>query len=414
MKVQVKLVLLLVCLSAGLVFGAAKGAKDVKVEPKDTKAAQETTAPAKETAVKAEVKAEATEAKPEVMPTVKAIEPNITESNGVAATVNGVDIMEKDVDAKVNSFMERAAAQIPPNMVDQYKIQVHGQVLESMIIEKLLDDQIKSKGIKITDEDVNNRLNEIATQRGTTVEQLKEAITAQGQSMDEVKDKVKKMLGYEKLPPAAEVNDADAKAYYEENQEDFNQPEQVKASHILVKVAPTATPEDKAAAKAKIEGLLKQVKAGGDFAQLARENSDCPSKANGGDLGFFRKDAMVKEFSDAAFAMKVGEVSNIVETQFGYHIIKVTDRKEAGMTSFEKAKPDIIKNMSEQKKQEGLMKFVEKTKADANIVYPPGKEPKPRMPMMQRPSRPGTPGSQSKPSEIKPPEPKKTVESAPK
>jgi peptidyl-prolyl cis-trans isomerase C len=201
-------------------------------------------------------------------------------------------------------------------------------------------------------------------------------------------------MSYEKLIGPVEVNDAEAKAFYEENKEDFNTPEQVKASHILVKVDATAAPEQKAAAKAKAEGLLKQVKAGGDFATLAKENSDCPSKERGGDLGFFDRGTMVKEFADAAFAMKVGQVSDVVETQFGYHIIKVTDRKDGGLTSFEKAKPEIIKSLSDKKKGELFKQLIEKIKAEAKITYPAGKEPKPAMPMMPRGPRPTPPPQQ--------------------
>ena len=390
MRVNLKLVLLVVCVSAGLVFGAAKGAKDVKVEHKDTKAeVKDANTPAKD--VKPEVKPAAPEAK------VMVAEPNASkvaaESNGIAATVNGIVIKDTEVDAKVSAYMERMAAQIPPNMVEQYKTQIRGQALESMIVEQLLAEQIKKAGIDITEKDVNDKLNEIVAAQpgGMTIESFKAMLAAQGQSFDVVKGQIKKTLGYEKLLGAVEVNDAEAKAFYNENKEDFNTPEQVQASHILIKVAPTATPEEKTAARAKIDGLLKQVKAGGDFAALAKENSDCPSKAKGGDLGFFDKSSMVKEFADAAFAMKAGQVSDVLETQFGYHIIKVTDRKEGGLTPFDKAKTDIVKTLQEKKKGEMFRQLIEKAKAGAKIEYPPGKEPQPKMPMMPRGARPGMP-----------------------
>ena len=315
MRINIKMVLLLVCVSAGLVFGAAKGAKDVKVEPKDTKAAvEDANMPAKD--VKTEVKTEVKEAKPEVKaevktaaPEPKVAEPNAVaaEDNGIAVTVNGIVIKDADVDAKVNAYMTRTAAQIPPNMVEQYKNQMRPQVVDSMVMETLLDEQIKKSGINVTESDVNGKLNEIiaAQPGGMTMESFKAMLAAQGQSFDQIKGQIKKTLGYEKLIGPVEVNDAEAKAFYDENKEDFNTPEQVKASHILVKVDAAATPEVKAAAKTKIEGLLKQVKAGGDFAALAKENSDCPSKERGGDLGFFDKSSMVKEFADAAFAMKL-------------------------------------------------------------------------------------------------------------
>ena len=403
MRISMRMVLSVVCLLAGMVlYGCQESnapATGVKTEAKEAKPA-----------VKAEVK----EVKPEVKPEVKAevpaapeakvmvAEPNAgkvaAEDNGIAATVNGIVIKDAEVDAKVSTYMERMAAQIPPNMVEQYRTQIRGQALESMIVEQLLAEQVKKMGISITDKDVNDKLNEIiaAQPGGMTMESFKAMLAAQGQSFDVVKGQIKKTLGYEKLLGAVEVNDAEAKAFYDENKEDFNKPEQVKASHILVKVAPTATPEEKTAAKAKIDGLLKQVKGGGDFAALAKENSDDPgSKIMGGDLGFFDRNTMVKEFADTAFAMKVGQVSNVVETQYGYHIIKVTDRKEGGLTSFDKAKADIVRSLQDKKKNELFRQLIEKVKAGAKIEYPPGKEPKPRMPMMQRPPRPNTPAPQT-------------------
>jgi peptidyl-prolyl cis-trans isomerase C len=408
MRISVRMVLSVVCLLAGMVLyqGCQKGVGTTTETPKKSVQAEvkpvvkDANVPAKD--VKTKVKEAKVEAKA-AAPAAKdmAVEPNLgkvaAEDNGIAVTVNGIVIKDADVDAKVSVYMERMAAQIPPNMVEQYKTQIRGQALESMIVEQLLTEQIKKAGIDITEKDVNDKLNEIVAAQpgGMTMESFKTMLAAQGQSFDVVKGQIKKTLGYEKLLGAIEVNDAEAKAFYNENKEDFNTPEQVKASHILIKVAPTATPEEKAAAKAKIDGLLKQVKAGGDFAALAKENSDCPSKAKGGDLGFFDRSSMVKEFADAAFAMKVGQVSNVVETQFGYHIIKVTDRKEGGLTPFDKAKADIVKSFQDKKKSELFKQLIEKVKAGANIEYPPGKEPKPRMPMMPRGPRPNAPAPQT-------------------
>ena len=115
-------------------------------------------------------------------------------------------------------------------------------------------------------------------------------------------------------------------------------PEQVRASHILIStkpIDPNADPNQaKAQAKDKAEELLKKVKDGADFAALAKENSDCPSNAQGGDLGLFPRGQMVKPFEDAAFALKVGEISDLVETQFGYHIIKVTEHQDPNQITF--------------------------------------------------------------------------------
>jgi peptidyl-prolyl cis-trans isomerase C len=165
------------------------------------------------------------------------------------------------------------------------------------------------------------------------------------------------------------VGTDDAKKFYDENPGQFERPEQVQASHILVKVEAGATEDAKAEAKKEAEEILKKVKAGGDFAALAKEHSDCPSSAQGGDLGLFGRGQMVKEFEETAFGMKPGDISGLVETQFGYHIIKVTDKKEAGKIAFDEVKDDLEKYLTQRKQQEFLQEYREKMKSEAKIEY---------------------------------------------
>ncbi|MRR07152.1 MAG: peptidylprolyl isomerase, partial [Deltaproteobacteria bacterium] len=113
--------------------------------------------------------------------------------------------------------------------------------------------------------------------------------------------------------------------------------------------------------------LLKRAKAGEDFAVLAKDNSTCPSAAQGGNLGYFGKGQMVPAFETAAFSLKSGEISEVVETQFGYHIIKVTDKKPAGTVPFAEAKNDIIEYLKTQKIQQDISKYVEKLRKEAKI-----------------------------------------------
>lgn len=182
------------------------------------------------------------------------------------------------------------------------------------------------------------------------------------------KDIVINNLVEKEIVPKVKVTDEEAKKFYDENKEKlFKKPEQVKASHILCGVDPKATKEDKEKAKEKAEKLLKEVKAGKDFAELAKANSTCPSKAQGGDLGFFGKGQMVPAFESAAFAMKPGEVSNVVETQFGYHIIKVTEKKDAGSASFDEVKDRINEYLKNQKIQKGVLDYIANLKEKAKI-----------------------------------------------
>ncbi len=188
------------------------------------------------------------------------------------------------------------------------------------------------------------------------------------------------------------ISDDDAKKYFDQNKAEFQTPEQVRASHILISTRntdPNADPNKvKADAKAKAEEVLAKVKTGGDFAALAKEYSSCPSAQKGGDLGLFGRGQMVKPFEDAAFALEPNQVSGIVETEFGYHIIKVTEHKDANTTGFDAAKPKIVETLQNQKKGQLAKDFITQLKAEATIVYPPGKEPVTAAPKPAEPIKP--------------------------
>ncbi|MDO9405992.1 MAG: SurA N-terminal domain-containing protein [Polaromonas sp.] len=164
------------------------------------------------------------------------------------------------------------------------------------------------------------------------------------------------------------VNEADLKAYYDQNIQRLSGAEERRASHILI-TAPKSAPEaERQQAKAKADTLLAQLrKAPDSFAAVARQNSQDPGSApNGGDLDFFARGAMVKPFEDAAFAMKKGDISDVVESEFGYHIIRLTDIKAPKQRSFEEMKPELEADV---KKQQAQQKFSEVAEAFSNGVY---------------------------------------------
>jgi len=313
-------------------------------------------------------------------------------SDSIAVTVNGVDIPESLIETQVNSQLKKMTAQMPPTFLEQYKEQLRQQVLEKTIIEQLLDEKVKEEKIAVTDEDVTNQLKEMASQQKPplSLEDFEALVEAYGQSLDQLKQQIRKGLGYQILLQGEfagriNVTEDDARKYYSENAKRI---EQVRASHILIKpeAADPNTDPNEAKAKAKAEDLLRQIRNGADFAELAKANSSCPSSAKGGDLDFFKRDRMVPAFAKAAFELKVGQVSDIVETKFGYHIIKVTDRKD---DTFERAKDNLMATLKATKQKEIAKEYIESLKARANIVYPPGKEPNTSArPPTMAPSRP--------------------------
>jgi peptidyl-prolyl cis-trans isomerase C len=167
--------------------------------------------------------------------------------------------------------------------------------------------------------------------------------------------------------PKVTVTEEEARKFYDQNPDKFTKPETVKASHILLSVDQKATAEEKKKARENAEKLRKELAAGADFAALAKANSSDPSSQQGGDLGYFGKGQMVPAFETAAFALKPGEISEVVETQFGYHIIKLTEKKAAEKVEFKEARPRIEEYLKNQKVGAAVNDYLVETRKNAKI-----------------------------------------------
>lgn len=169
------------------------------------------------------------------------------------------------------------------------------------------------------------------------------------------------------IVPKVKVTEEDARKFYDQNPDKFTRSESVRASHILIGTDSNTSAEDKKKAREKAEKLRKDLVGGADFAKLAKDNSTCPSSQQGGDLGSFGKGQMVPPFEQAAFAMKPGEISDVVETQFGYHIIKLTEKKPAESVSFKEAQARIEEYLKGQKVNSAVMDYVAEARKSAKI-----------------------------------------------
>ena len=329
--------------------------------------------------------------------TDKPLTPSADSGVNIAVTINGIKIPESEIDKLVKPQLEMIAkqsAQLPPNFAEQYAKQLREQAIEQTIRRHLLDEKVKEAKIVITDQEVMSTIEKIAASQREplSLEEFKKKMAEYGQSFNNVKEEIRSGLARNQFMEAQwagkiNVTEEDARKYYQENPKQFETPEQVRASHILIKpvfIDPNADPnadpneakaEAKAEAKVKAEDLLKQIKGGADFAELAKANSNCPSAPSGGDLGFFPRGETTPEFEKTAFEMEIGQISDIVETEYGYHIIKVTDHKQASTTSFEQAKDEIMKQLTQNKQSEFAEEYIKSLKAGAKIVYPQGKEP---------------------------------------
>ena len=300
-------------------------------------------------------------------------------AEAVAVTVNGVDILESEIEKIIRPDLDRLADKtkyMPAGAVEEYTRQFREHAMEQLIRRVLLDGMMKEAKIEIPDEAVMSQIEEIASKQGMSVDEFAERMKQYGHTLEGIKQEISEGLARNQFMAAQwqdkiSVTEDDAKKYYDENPEKFKVPEQIRASHILITPAATGDPnEEKAKARTKIEALLAQIKDGADFAELARANSSCPSAADGGDLNFFPRGKTTPAFEKVAFGLKVGELSDIVETDYGFHIIKVTDHQDPTDIPFEQARDQIIKSLTEAKQIEFADEYLKKLRAEAEIVYP--------------------------------------------
>ena len=286
------------------------------------------------------------------------------------AVVNGTVINQAEFDSEMNRVLERLQRTGRfPNDVE--RSQIKKQVLENLIARELLYQESQKKGIKVDQKEIEAQLTALKGRFPSEVE-FKKALSTMNLTEAELRFQFERDLAIRKLLDdqiggKSTVSEKESRAYYDSNLESFKKPEQVRASHILIKVDPGADEAKKAEARTKIESLQAKLKNGEDFGALAKEYSEGPSGPKGGDLGFFGRGQMVKPFEETAFTMKPGQVSGMVETRFGYHLIMVTERTPESTLSYEEVKDRLEQYLKQQKAQEAIAAYVETLKGKAKI-----------------------------------------------
>jgi peptidyl-prolyl cis-trans isomerase C len=290
----------------------------------------------------------------------------------VAVTVNGEDITKGQIAEEVARLSRQFGGRMSPEQMGQMQGALNQQATDNLISRVLLSQKIEEENVQVAPEEIDARMDEIRASVGSEAD-LANRLAMMGMTVEMLEKEMETGLAVEKLiakyVPTAEVTDSEVRSYYDQNLDRFRQPESVQASHILIKADATATEAEKALARKEAEDVLAQINQGADFAELARGHSACPSSQKGGDLGMFQRGQMVKPFEDAAFALDVGEVSGIVETQYGYHIIKVTAREDARTVPFDEAEAGIRAMLDGQRMQEAMKTYTDQLRAAADIQF---------------------------------------------
>ncbi len=295
----------------------------------------------------------------------------------LVAKVNGQEITEADVQKVMNLFMKQMGGRVPPDQMAEALPRIRERILEELIMRRVMLAAVAQAGISLSDSEFAEIQTELAAELppGMT---LAEYMAETGMTEADMREQmtVRKMV-IAKAEAVEKPSDEELQAFYAENSEGFAQDASVTASHILIKTDPADDEAAKAAKRERIEALRQEAIGGADFAELAKANSDCPSASAGGDLGPFGRGQMVPEFEDAAFTQPVGSVGDVVETQFGFHLIKVTEQTDAKTLEFEDVKDRIIDILYAQKQQDVVERFVDGLRDAANIERfddPPAEE----------------------------------------
>lgn len=287
------------------------------------------------------------------------------------AAVNGETISKGQLDRELAGIQGRMARQGQP-VPDGALAQIRGQVLDQMIGEELLFQESRKQKINVDDQKIQVQIDEMA-QSFEDKAAFDLALANAGLSREVLTERLRRQMAIQqliedKIVAGLEVAEARADEFYKANSEIFVQPEQVRARHILIRTEAEADAAAKAEAREQIDEIRRKAVEGEDFAALAKTHSQDPgSKENGGDLGFFARGQMVKPFEETAFALKENEISQVVESPFGFHIIQVTGRKPAETVAYETVKPRILEHLKQQAIREKLDAYVDRLRQGAKI-----------------------------------------------
>ncbi len=246
------------------------------------------------------------------------------------------------------------------------------QVLERLIEEKLIDQEVKRSGVKISSKEIDAALEEIKRRNAATEEDFQKALAIEGQTIETYKKQIEKGLQRQKViswsvKVESKPEEKDLREFYQKNLVRYRTNETYRASHILFVIPKNAVPDEIREIRKKAQNVLEKIKGGADFGEMALLYSQDTSAKNRGDLGYFKKGELFPAFEKEALRLKVGEVSGLLRTEFGIHIVKLLDRKEMEPVPFEEVKDKVKADYYEAEIQKAFKQFISTLKERAVI-----------------------------------------------
>ena len=318
-------------------------------------------------------KIEVKQALPQTVP--PSISPSTTPAgaSAVVAEVEGIKLLHDQLDREMRDKLAAIKNQMPSDRLPQVRTDLRKKLIDEFILRTLLLNEVNRQKISASEEEVTKAIDQLKATlpSGVTIEDIMEKNRINKKEMREetrLGIKINKLV-LSSMDGKVKPTEKEIVRFYQANKDKFNMPETVRLRHILVAKAPGDDDKAKAEKRTKAENLRQQLLAGTDFADLARKNSDCPSKENGGDLGMVPRGQMVKPFEDAAFSQKKDAIGPLVETDFGYHIIQVLQHNAPQTINLdENTRKDIVSFLEHEKLQKAFASLVKKLRAKANIV----------------------------------------------
>ena len=289
----------------------------------------------------------------------------------VVAVVNQEIITLSEVEILINPLSEEMVTD--DRMEKRRRVQaLHRQVLEKLIEEKLLDQEARRSGVKVSAKEIETTLDEVKRRSAATQVDLEKALAAEGLTLETYKKQIEKILQRKKLvnwavKPEMKSGEKELREFYEKNKERYRTNETYRPAHILFVIPKGATPEEIREIRKRCQKILEKIKGGEDFGEMALLYSEDASNKDRGDLGNFKKGELVPAFEREALRLKVGEVGGIIRTEYGFHIIKLLDRKGMDPLPFEEVKEKVQGDYYESEMEKAFKQYIITLKQKAVI-----------------------------------------------